>query len=214
MKTDDSRTWNHFSLEKDKTELIIATGQQQTNDTNPELKADASLATLGNLLGLGGHGFIDADLDTLLDILRAGADRLRHVVDHADTAATAGVLGQRAALFLNLLADAADAVNGDIVASALRALASADVNSFPFIAGPLIGFIGPATDQLSVSTDALHLSVYAHDAIKAITRLVGGADASADLDKALNGLVNIVLCDVDDNIDPNADFTRDGDYII
>ncbi|CAF1623595.1 unnamed protein product, partial [Rotaria magnacalcarata] len=190
---------------KDKVELISANGQQ--------VKADASLVALGNILGLGDHGFIDADLDTLLDILRAGADRIRPTVDHADTVPTAGVLGHRAALFLNLLADAADAVNSHIVASGLRAFASADANSLPFFAGLLVAYMGPAIDHLSGSIDALNFHVHGHNAINAIKRLAGGADASADLANALDGLVDIVLRDVDDTIDPKADFTRNGEYI-
>jgi hypothetical protein len=190
-----------------------APGRQKTTDTNQQLKVDSSLAALGDLLGLGSHGFIDADLDTLLDILRAGADRIRPIVGRVDTAAPAGALGHRAALFLNLLADAAGAVNSHIVASVLRALASADANSLPSIAGLLVDFMGPAADHLSRFDDALNFSVYAHDAINAINRLVDGADAGADLANALDGLVDIVLRDVDDNIDPIADFSRDGEYI-
>jgi hypothetical protein len=169
---------------------------------------DTALVTLGNLLGLGGGGFIDDDLDILIDILRAGADRIRAIDDRGDTdAIAAGALGPRAALFLNLLADAAGAVNGHFVAFGLRALATADANSLPFLA------IRLAADRFDGVGDALNLSFYSRKAIDSFIRLADGADAGADLADALGSLVDIVLRDVDDSIDPNADFSRDGVYL-
>jgi hypothetical protein len=175
---------------------------------------DTALVTLGNLLGLGGGGFIDDDLDILIDILRAGADRIRAIDDRGDTdAIAAGALGPRAALFLNLLADAAGAVNGHFVAFGLRALATADANSLPFLASRLAASLPPVPDRFDGVGDALNLSFYSRKAIDSFIRLADGADAGADLADALGSLVDIVLRDVDDSIDPNADFSRDGVYL-
>lgn len=175
-----------------------------------------ALTALGNLLGLGGQGFVEHDLDILIDILRAGTDRIRADIGRGDSdAPVPGVLGHRAALFLNLLADAASAVNGHSIASGLRALATADANSLPFIAGLLAANLDIDDKLFDGVEDALNLSLYSRNAINSFNRLAGGADANAanDLADALNRLVDIVLHDVDDNIDPNADFNRDGVYL-